>query len=82
MNEYVIIYKQDCGAKYSCFDIIASNMEKAREYAVSRYSYLVGEKEENIVKVVKLGRISKKENAGCNADDLRAEFLETYGEEA
>ena len=53
--EFVVIYKQDCGAKYSCIDVVASNMEEAREYVLSHYSYLVTE--ENIVKVVKLGRI-------------------------
>lgn len=55
MNEYVIIYKQDFGAKYSCIDTIADNMEEAREYVLDAYSHIVNE--ENIVRVVKLGRI-------------------------
>ena len=53
--EYVVIYKQDFGAKYSCLDVVASNMEKAREYVLSFYSHIVTE--ENIVKIVKLGRV-------------------------
>lgn len=52
--EFVVIYKQDCGAKYSCIDVVARNIEEAREYVLSMYSYIVTE--ENIVKVVKLGR--------------------------
>ena len=52
--EYVIIYKQDFGAKYSCVDVVARNTEEAREYALDHYSYIVNE--ENIVRVVKLGR--------------------------
>lgn len=53
--EYVVIYKQDCGAKYSCIDVVASNTEKAREYVLDHYSYMVNE--ENIVRVVKVGRV-------------------------
>ncbi len=53
--EFVIIYKQDFGAKYSCIDVIARNTEEAREYALDAYSYMITE--ENIVRVVKLGRV-------------------------
>lgn len=53
--EFVIIYRQSCGAKYSCIDVVASNAEEAREYVLDCYSYIVNE--ENIVKVVKLGRV-------------------------
>lgn len=54
--EFVVIYKQKYGgAKYSCIDIVASNIEEAREYVLNAYSYIVTE--ENIVKVVKLGRL-------------------------
>ena len=61
--EFVVIYKQDYGAKYSCLDIVARNTEEAREYVLSHYSYMVNE--ENIVKVVKLGKaytITKQNN--------------------
>ena len=53
--EYVVIYKQDFGAKYSCIDVTARNTEEAREYILDHYSYMITE--ENIVKVVKLGRV-------------------------
>lgn len=53
--EFVVIYKQSCGAKYSCIDVIARNTEEAREYVLDYYSYMINE--ENIVKVVKLGRV-------------------------
>ena len=53
--EFVVIYRQDFGAKYSCIDVIASNTEKAREHVLDYYSHIVTE--ENIVRVVKLGRI-------------------------
>ena len=52
--EFVVIYKQDFGAKYSCIDVVARNIEEAREYVLNFYSHMVTE--ENIVKVVKLGR--------------------------
>jgi hypothetical protein len=52
--EYVIIYKQDLGAKYSCIDVIANNIEEARQYALKAYSHIVTK--ENIVKVVNLRR--------------------------
>ena len=54
--EFVVIYKQDFGAKYSCIDVVARNTEEAREYVLDAYSYIVTE--ENIVRVVKLGRIA------------------------
>ena len=53
--EFVIIYKQDFGAKYSCIDVVARNTEEAREYVLDAYSYMITEK--NIVRVVKLGRV-------------------------
>lgn len=54
--EFVVIYKQDFGAKYSCIDVVARNTEEAREYVLNFYSHMVTD--ENIVKVVKLGRVS------------------------
>ena len=55
--EFVVIYKQNYGgAKYSCIDVVASDIEEARESVLDNYSYMV--KEENIVKVVKIGRES------------------------
>lgn len=54
--EFVVIYKQDFGAKYSCIDVVARNTEEAREYALDAYSHIVNE--ENIVRVVKLGRVA------------------------
>lgn len=53
--EFVVIYKQDFGAKYACVSVVASDAEKARETALYHYSYKVNE--ENIVRVVKLGRV-------------------------
>lgn len=54
--EFVVIYKQKYGgAKYSCIDVVARDAEEAREYVLSMYSYMVTE--ENIVKVVKLGKV-------------------------
>ena len=54
--EFVVIYKQNYGgAKYSCTDVVARNAEEAREYVLANYSYMVNE--ENIVRVVKLGRV-------------------------
>lgn len=55
--EFVVIYKQNCGAKYSCVDVVARNTEEAREYVLDHYSYMVNE--ENIVRVVKLGRVKE-----------------------
>ena len=55
--EYVVIYKQNYGAKYSCVDVVARNTEEAREYVLDHYSYMVNE--ENIVRVVKLGRVKE-----------------------
>ena len=54
--EFVVIYKQPFGAKYSCIDVVARDIEEAREYVLSHYGYLVNET--NIVKVVKLGGIT------------------------
>lgn len=50
--EYVVIYKTDFGAKYSCIDIVAANIEEARKYVLDNYSYLITK--ENIVKIVKI----------------------------
>lgn len=56
--EFVVIYKQHYGgAKYSCIDVVASNSEEARECVLNHYSYIINE--ENIVKVVKLGRVKE-----------------------
>lgn len=50
--EYVVIYKTDFGAKYSCIDVVAANIKEARNYALDNYSYLITK--ENIVKIVKI----------------------------
>ena len=53
MSEYVIIYKQSCGAKYGCITTSAENGNEAKEYIFAHYGYLVNEN--NFVKVVKVG---------------------------
>lgn len=52
MNEYVVIYKQSCGAKYSCLTITAKNGYEAKEYALTAYGYIINE--DTFVKVVKI----------------------------
>ncbi len=59
MNEYIIIYRQECGAKYNCIETNADTGEEAKNYILTHYSYLVNEN--NLVKVVKIGKFNYKE---------------------
>lgn len=52
--DYVVIYKQTCGAKYGCIAVEARNSQEAKAYAFNMYSYIINES--TFVKVVKIGK--------------------------